>query len=218
MAGEEMIELLAGERAAGESNKAVQACNDYLRMGTDRSLAKLLGRYQDATETPPTKRIKTLKDWSRNFGWFERSSLYDGRIEAEKTRQHQEKIQEIIQEGAALPHERVRRLKDLEALLWDQIHEKDDDGRLYRLWCQETKGIGAGDNFQTVKVEQFNAALIHQYRGVLDDIAKETGGRSKTLDRLIKVLDFSKLSDEQLEKIEHVERAEDVINVLFGSS
>ena len=50
------LEPLYGQRQKGESDNAVIACNDYLRMGPGRSLAKLLGRYQNAIEnSSPTR-------------------------------------------------------------------------------------------------------------------------------------------------------------------
>lgn len=40
------IELLAGERKENETDKAVIACNDYLRLSVGRSLEKLCEYYR----------------------------------------------------------------------------------------------------------------------------------------------------------------------------
>jgi hypothetical protein len=54
--------------------------------------------------------------------------------------------------------------------------EKDLLGGL--LWTDQVKGVGAGPIAEIVEYEEFNSAELSAYRGVLDDIAKETGGRA----------------------------------------
>lgn len=73
-------------------------------------------------------------------------------------------------EGYALKETRVYKLSVLAALM-----EKDLFGGF--LWTDQVKGVGSGDIAEIVEYEEFNAAEVTQYRGVLDDIAKETGGR-----------------------------------------
>lgn len=77
--------------------------------------------------------------------------------------------------GLALKEERVKKLKQLAALM-----EKDLFGGF--LWTDQVKGVGSGDIAQIVDYEEFNTAEVAQYRGVLDDIAKETGGRVQKAD------------------------------------
>lgn len=72
--------------------------------------------------------------------------------------------------GLALRENRVIKLAQLAALL-----EKDLFGGF--LWTEETKGVGAGEAAEVIDYDVFNAGEVAQYRGVLDDIAKETGGR-----------------------------------------
>lgn len=78
--------------------------------------------------------------------------------------------EEALTEGLALVAERVCRLKQLAALM-----EQDLFGGL--LWTTEVKGVGSGEIAEIVEFEEFNAGEVVQYRGVLDDIAKELGGR-----------------------------------------
>jgi hypothetical protein len=78
--------------------------------------------------------------------------------------------QTALTEGYALKEHRVFKLSLLAALL-----EKDLLGGL--LWTDQVKGVGAGPIAEIVEYEEFNNAEIAAYRGVLDDIAKETGGR-----------------------------------------
>lgn len=72
--------------------------------------------------------------------------------------------------GLALKEERVKKLQQLAALM-----ERDLFGG--SLWLDQVKMIGSGLIAKEVDYEEFNASEVQQYRGVLDDIAKETGGR-----------------------------------------
>jgi len=74
--------------------------------------------------------------------------------------------------GYALKEHRVYKLSLLAALM-----EKDLIGGF--MWLDQVKGVGSGDIAELVDYEEFNASEIVQYRGVLDDIAKETGGRAQ---------------------------------------
>ena len=78
--------------------------------------------------------------------------------------------QDALTEGLARRGERVKRLKQLAALM-----ERDLFGGF--LWLDQVKGVGSGDIAQIVDYEEFNKSEVDAYRGILDDIAKETGGR-----------------------------------------
>lgn len=80
--------------------------------------------------------------------------------------------QEALSEGLALVGERVRKLKQLAALL-----ARDLFGGF--IWTDQVKSIGSGPLSEKVEYEEFNSAEVIQYRGILDDIAKETGGRAQ---------------------------------------
>jgi hypothetical protein len=82
--------------------------------------------------------------------------------------------------GLALKAERVKRLALLAGLM-----EEDLFGGV--LWTQDVKMIGTGECQERVEFELFNAAEVSQYRGVLDDIAKETGGRVQKTDSVTEV-------------------------------
>ena len=107
-------------------------------------------------------------------------------------------------EGYALKEHRVYKLSILAALM-----ERDLLGGF--LWTDDVKGVGSGNAAEVVDIELFNSAEVVQYRGVLDDIAKETGGRGQKLD--IRELDLSSLTDEQLERLS---KGEDLYAVLAG--
>lgn len=80
--------------------------------------------------------------------------------------------QNALVEGYAMKEHRVYKLSLLAALL-----EKDLFGGF--IWTDQVKGVGSGEIAEIVDYEEFNAAEIIQYRGILDDIAKEVGDRVK---------------------------------------
>jgi hypothetical protein len=86
--------------------------------------------------------------------------------------------QEALSEGLALKAERVKKLKQLAALMG-----RDLFGGF--LWTEQVKGIGSGDAAEIVDYEEFNSGEVAAYRGVLDDIAKEMGDRSTKVDAKI---------------------------------
>jgi len=207
------LELLAGERQEGERNKAVQACNDYLRLGPGRSLAKLLRRYQIGPEAPPTKRLNTLKDWSTSFDWQARAVAYDADIE----RQKNEYVQQIMKSGLALAHERVTKLKTLAEHLEKELYRRKDGQivgfRRKNVWVPDKKMIGKGEAAEPVDIVRFNPALFDEYRGTMDDLARETGGRRQRRENLN--IDYSKLTDDELDRIA---AGEDVLDVILSRS
>lgn len=163
------VELLAGEITEGESSNAIVACNDYLRMGIGRSLAKLCERYQGGAEVPPTRRLNTLKKWSGDFGWQERATEYDKAIDAEVTVRSDARRKAIMEHGLAQEHERVNELNEIYDKLKLEFVARG-------LWYTDIKLSATGDK---VEVQVFNKPLIDSLRATLDDLAKETGGRKQ---------------------------------------
>lgn len=72
--------------------------------------------------------------------------------------------------GLAIKENRVAALQRLA-----QLMGKDLFGGF--LWTEETKGVGSGPAAEIIDYDEFNAAEVAQFRGVLDDIAKEMGAR-----------------------------------------
>lgn len=179
-----VLEPLNGQRHDGESDKAVVACNDYLRMGVRRSLRKLLAVYQErrangsGTDSPPTTLFNTLATWSGKFNWQERASAYDAEWEAQKELERKA----VLAEGLALDYERTTRLVRLADFLEGQIYHQNASGAFRNVWVPDVKSIGSGEYAERVDIERFNGEIIAQYRATLDDIAKEVGGRVKKAD------------------------------------
>jgi hypothetical protein len=183
-----MVELLAGQRQEKETKRAIQACNDYLRMGPGRSLQKLHRFYtESAPYKPPVKALRTLKGWSAQFGWQERANDYDTEIERQKNELAEARRREAMEAGLALDYERVLKLQTLADFLFGQIAEEDPAGKRPNVWLRDVKGIGKGADFERVEIERFNAALIGEFRATLDDIAKEVGGRKQQTELDVKL-------------------------------
>lgn len=177
------VELLAGELRPRESKKAVVACNDYLRMGPGRSLAKLRQIYATPGPTkPPTRHLATLKTWSANYGWQERAARHDAEIERRKTEQVEARRRMALETGFALGYERVITLKKLAGFLVGQVFQSNEAGKFFNVWLADVKQVGSGEFAERVDIERFNAAIISELRGLLDDLARETGGRKHQLE------------------------------------
>lgn len=206
------VELLAGVRVPLESSRAVQACNAYLRLGPGRSLSALARQYAEvARNVPRTASHSSLKKWSVRFEWQKRAAAYDAALEAQKNEIRRQEMESEL----ALDFERVRALKKLAGFLAGEI-EKEEDGRRTSVWLPDVKQIGSGEDAERVDIVRFNSDLIDQYRGTLDDLAKETGGRRpKAEAALLGLIDYSKLSNEQLERIAS---GEDPVKVLISGS
>jgi hypothetical protein len=144
-------------------------------MGPGRSLADLARQYHETPQNAATLSLYTLQAWSKRYGWQERASGYDVGLESLKN----ERAREIMQTGLSLTHERVDKLKTLAGFLETQIFEQGEDDEYHNVWLPDVKQIGAGEYAERVDIERFNSAIFEQYRGILDDLAKETGGRKE---------------------------------------
>jgi hypothetical protein len=162
------MQPLAGERYPDESADAVKACNDYLRLQI-RSVKRLYDKYVDLGEKGvrvPSTSFRGMTLWSAKYDWQARAEAYDVVREAEE--QQLERV--ILSQGVALKHRRVMRLARIEEKLFELIEQN--------MHLQtRVKSVGAGERQRIVREIEFNAGLIREYRGVLDDIAKEVGGR-----------------------------------------
>ena len=169
------VKLLVGETQKSESNKAIQACNDYLRMGAGRSLAKLHHNYvsPSSISAPTTVSLRWLQEWSRRYDWVNRAAEWDAQADERKTLEYNL----AMKNGLALDYERVNSLKGLALFLESQVYEQGETGKYHNVWLPDVKSVGYGENSEIVDIERFNAGLIQQFRGTLDDLAKETGGR-----------------------------------------
>jgi len=139
-------------------------------------LPKLLDEYSKVRQNePPTRSLSTLKAWSSRYDWQQRFEIYDAELE----RQKNERRKQVMESGLALDFERTDELKRLAHFLIDQIYEQGENGSYHNVWLPDVKQIGSGNKVERVDIERFNAAIIGELRGVLDDLAKESGGRKQ---------------------------------------
>jgi hypothetical protein len=78
-----------------ESPQALRAFCDYLNQAPPRSLEKLAEQYRFGTASdPPTRRINTLKVWSRQHRWQERVQEHEREIAREAAKKaRQQRLQ-----------------------------------------------------------------------------------------------------------------------------
>ena len=164
-------------RFPGEHSRAVATCNAFLILGPSRSFWWLRNRLKELDERPPTQ--KTTRKWADKYHWMERAENYDQMmIETIQARR-----EEAMASGLALNSERVIVLKQITEILLknlDEIEElaedvpdPDAEPERSRLWLRDFKQVGR----QVVEIRRYNSNLISDIRGLLDDLAKETGGR-----------------------------------------
>lgn len=154
------------QRIGDESPKARQAWSDYLALGPDRSLERLINRTE-----PKTYRLASLKQWSARHGWQARLQAIADSETTDATAKQSAYVRGILESGFGLEHERVKALNELADVLLEELRDPK------RRWVTDMKWLGSRENGQVVEVERFNAAEFEQFRGLLDDIAKEVGGR-----------------------------------------
>lgn len=207
-------------------------------MGRGRSLRKLYALYSEISpdspdSAPPTASYDTLRIWSQKYDWADRAVLYDYEWEKKRT----EIAHAQMLSGIALSHVRLREISELYALLIDELYEEEeieDDERtpdseegetvLRKLWVKDVKNVGSGDFTRPVTIRRYNAAIIADIRGLLDDAAKETGGRkpkdetAALLQMLVAKVGLENIPDAVLERMSKGESAYavmfDIINNL----
>lgn len=160
----------------------------------------------------PTIRIATLQDWSATFGWQARLQQIADQHAAELAAEIRRQRREVFESGLGLDFERVRVLKRLaQRLVDDLLGDEDDDRprdpetavqevlaevdqvlkgtwtppaprRRGKLWLRDVKALGGGPGMRIAMLEAFNRDELEALRGLLDDIAKETGDRVKKLE------------------------------------
>lgn len=148
-----------------------------------------------------------------------RAGLFDPPFDVSKTqvsyyrRTRHQKITELkeayennaLNIGLARKCIRVQKLQKLAELMEKDLFEKD------LLWIEKSKIVGSGQYAEIEYYDEFNKAEVDAYRGVLDDLAKETGGRAIT--SIEKNIDLDKLNAEQLERLA---AGHDIFEVLAG--
>lgn len=121
-------------------------------------------------------------EMSSRFRWEERAAAWDAfQLEGIEERITTERAQ-VLQTDYALMHRRVAVLNEQVTRLLAMTKDPD------KVWLPDVKAIGNGPLAERVDLVQFNAALFHEIRACLDDIAKELGERTKKSEVSLSVL------------------------------
>jgi hypothetical protein len=161
--------LLYGRAHKGETERAIVACNTYLAMGITRSLTKLGELFVEEAnrgKQVPTVSYGVLTYWSARYDWVARAKVFDRNQEAQRS---SIAVREL-ETGLSIPGNRVAELKKLANYLLSEVEQ----GKLYLTRYTQT---ARGKESESREYLIYNSSLIHDIRGLLEDIAKETGGR-----------------------------------------
>ncbi len=159
------------ENGRTESPLAHQVLLDFIRLGPARTLAELRQQYKN-NPPAPTSSHGTLRKWSSQYEWPARAAAYDAIEEEHVQHEYRAHRDAILQRGLALQHERIQLLVTMYERLSSLAHTDE------ALWIVDVKALRLeNDRIERIELRRFNGELFRQMRGILDDIATETGGR-----------------------------------------
>jgi len=136
-------------RIKGETTRANTALYDYALMGKGRSLFKLWERYchQTDTDPPPTRRFRTLKEWSTKNAWQDRVAAFQSQqdaAEAEKWKQRQLETRQAEWDDAQALRKRADQMEQFPLAKVEQTVEYYDDGRPKSMTIVQPAGWNQG--------------------------------------------------------------------------
>lgn len=212
-----------------ETPRAKQAFNDYLQMSDGRSLEKLAEAYQSRTDSVPTRQLSRLKRWSQVHGWQRRlEEIAEAQRRAIVARGIAEKQNRI-----GLYDDLANRLKRVMAARASAYRDEPLGGdtgvvvrqvKLVKVYNsdeevppEEAEAAGGETLYsakKSVEVYEYpiDAALVKELRELAKAAAVEKGEWNEG-DAVLKHLDLSKLSNEQLERLAD---GDEPIKVLLG--
>lgn len=171
-------ELLSGIPFKNENDIHIVACNAYLRQGPTRKISHVVDAFSKKFHEDLGGTEINWQVVAKEFQWKERAIAFDAKIEQERN----EAWTRVMTSGLSVDYNRVEALKGIAKVLIDQFHEQDEDGHHRWLWTKEIRRYGRMPHAVEYPIFTFNQGLVAQIRGVLDDLAKETGGRRETVD------------------------------------
>jgi hypothetical protein len=133
-------------------------------------------REEHAEENRGKPRREATGDWyemAKLWQWNERAAAWDAVQTAHLEQIIESERERVLLEGYAVMHRRVARLNALTEQLLGYVQ---DEGKV---WLPDVKAVGTGEFAERVDLIQFNAALFHEIRAHLADIAAEMGERVK---------------------------------------
>ena len=79
---------------------------------------------------------------------------------------------QALKKGFAIKANRIAALQELAEVLREDLFQR------HFIWLERLRAVGGAGNFHEFLEEEFNAPEIKEYRGALEDIAKEVGQRA----------------------------------------
>lgn len=168
------------EQRAGEPPIWFDRFTQFCLLGPNRTLDAV---YAKAARKPKSRKVakhragkasgvsKSWRDAVQKWEWRERAAEWDKNERRKQSEMYDAQQRAILEQGYALQIERVAKLNELAAQLWDDLQETD------KRWLPDAKSIGTGDNAERIDLIRFNAPLVAQWRETLNDLALETNGR-----------------------------------------
>ena len=117
----------------------------------------------------PSKWYELARKWL----WKERAAAYDAHLTAELEAEIEGEKARVYAEGFAQRHRRIATLNAKAEQLLAMTEDPE------KIWLADVKAVGTGEFAQRVDLVTFNAALFHELRATLADIAAELGERVK---------------------------------------
>lgn len=177
------VDKLLATKVKGEPGRAHAAYIDFAQLGAKRTVTELYEVYLERKEKGrpdlvPTSSMDTLYSWRGKYNWNDRVRAYDRLV--------YEELMARTSDGLGSAHARVQKLTKLADKLEEEIFgvtpvDPEEmliglpvaDGKVSKLWLREHRITPNGH----ITNYTFNNQLVQQYRGILEDIAKEVGGR-----------------------------------------
>lgn len=133
-------------------------------------------------------------DMAKKYRWSERASAWDAHQVALIEENTTAERTLVLATNYAQMHRRIATLNTIAEQLFAMTKDPA------KVWMPDVKAIGSGPEAERVDLVQFNAALYHEIRACLDDIASELGERVKRKETKITILPKSYLeSAEELD-------------------
>lgn len=165
------------ERLPGENSRWFQRFEAFRLMGPGRDLTTAYNRERVGGGRKESADCSgTWRKMAGLYRWRERAEAWDQYLSGMAGAAAETERLEILNSGFALIHERVRALNALGRKLQREIDIEE------HFWLPDVKSIGGGEFAERVDIIRFNSALVEQFRGTLDDIAQEVGGRTQKHD------------------------------------
>lgn len=169
-----------------ESTRAAAYFEEYAAMGPERSLEKLAKQLyetqEDERNTKETTWLRKLKEFSIQHNWQERIKERDREVAREKRRKYEEERQRMNDEHALLGRTHALRAAKM-------IQELSEQGRM--------------SSTAAVTLLKIATDLERLARGAETEITKTIEEQPKQHRHTI-AFDLSRLSDEQLERLEQL--------------